>query len=325
MKRVAVLAVSLGLLAPAAASAPSAAPKILVFTKTTGFRHASIPVAVQAVTTLGMRNGFTVDATEDAGRFSDASLSGYDAVIFLLTTGDILDDNQQAAFQRYLRAGHGWVGVHSASDTEYDWAWYGGLVGAYFRDHPAIQPATLDVTDPRNGLPAKWMRTDEWYNFQSNPRPSVHVLATIEETSYDGGNMGADHPIAWWHDYDGGRAWYTAGGHTDEAWSEPLFLGHVLSGIEYAIGAQSVSIVKPRIETLRTVVKARRVAVTARYSGCDACKAELRIGTVSVRLRTSGGVATGTSPRLPLGHARAMVVLTGPGVRLTASRPVVVR
>jgi type 1 glutamine amidotransferase len=325
MKRAAVLAVGLGLLAPSAVSAPSAAPKILVFTKTTGFRHASIPVAVQAVKTLGAKNGFGVDATEDAGAFTEANLVGYEAVVFLLTTGDVLDDAQQAALQRFVRAGRGWAGVHSASDTEYDWAWYGGLVGAYFRDHPAIQPAILDVADPRNGLPAKWMRTDEWYNFQSNPRPSVHVLATIEESSYDGGGMGSDHPIAWWHDYDGGRAWYTAGGHTDEAWSEPLFLTHVLSGIEYAIGPQSAPAAKPRIDALRAVVKARRVTVTVRYSGCDACKGELRIGKVATRLRASGGVAQGTSPRLPLGHVRAVVVLTAPGVRLTASRPVVIR
>jgi cytochrome c len=325
MRRAVVLAVALGLLAPGAASAPLAAPKILVFTKTTGFRHASIPGAIRAVKTLGAQDGFAVDATEDAGAFTDGNLAGYDAVVFLLTTGDVLDDTQQGAFQRYLRAGHGWVGVHSASDTEYDWAWYGGLVGAYFRDHPAIQAATLDVAEPRNGLPAKWMRTDEWYNFQSNPRPSVHVLATIEESSYDGGGMGSDHPIAWWHDYDGGRAWYTAGGHTDEAWSEPLFLTHVLGGIDYAIGPKSTPAAKPRIDELRAVVKARRVNVSVRYSGCNTCKAELRIGTVRTRLRASGGIARGTSPRLPLGHARAVVVLTGAGVRVTASRPVVIR
>jgi type 1 glutamine amidotransferase len=325
MVRALVLAVALGLLAPEAGSAPPAVPKVLVFTKTTGFRHASIPAAVQAVTTLGENNGFAVDATEDGGAFTDANLARYDAVIFLLTTGDVLDDAQQAAFERYIRAGHGWVGVHSAADTEYDWAWYGALVGAYFRDHPAIQPAVLDVADPRNGLPARWMRTDEWYNFQSNPRPSVHVLATIEESSYDGGNMGADHPIAWWHDYDGGRAWYTAGGHTDESWSEPLFLAHVLSGIEYAIGPQPAPAAKPRIDSLRATVKARRVTVVSRYSGCTGCKGELHVGKAVTPLRTSGGVARGTSPRLAPGHARALVVLTAPGVRLTVSRPVLIR
>jgi cytochrome c len=325
MRRAALLAVALGLLAPDGAPAPLEGPKVLVYTKTTGFRHASIPAAIQAVRTLGANNGFAVDATEDGGAFTDANLAGYDAVVFLLTTGDILDETQQASFQRYIRAGHGWVGVHSASDTEYDWAWYGGLVGAYFRDHPAIQPAILDVAEPRNGLPAKWMRTDEWYNFQSNPRPSVHVLAAIEESSYDGGGMGSDHPIAWRHDYDGGRAWYTAGGHTDEAWSEPLFLVHVLSGIEYAIGTQAAPAAKPRIDSLRVTVKAQRVTVTVRYSGCDACRGELHVGKATTRLRASGGVAQGTSPRLARRHARAVIVLTGGGVRLTASRPVVVR
>jgi cytochrome c len=324
MKRALVLAAALGLLAPGAGSAPLAVPRVLVFTKTTGFRHASIPAAVQAVTTLGAKNGFAVDATEDGAAFTDANLARYDTVVFLLTTGDVLDDAQQAAFQRYIHAGHGWVGVHSASDTEYDWGWYGGLVGAYFRDHPAIQPAVLDVAEPRNGLPARWMRTDEWYNFQSNPRPSVHVLATIEESSYDGGNMGADHPIAWWHDYDGGRAWYTAGGHTDEAWAEPLFLAHVLSGIEYAIGPQAAPSPKPRIDSLRATVKARRVTVVVGYSGCDGCKGQLRVGKAVSPLRSSGGVARGTTPRLARGRVRVVVVLTATGVRLTASRPVVI-
>jgi cytochrome c len=237
------LGLAVALVVPDAASAPLAQPRILVFSKTAGFRHDSIPAAIAAVQKLGVQNGFDVDATEDAGAFTDAALARYDAVVFLMTTGDVLDDAQQAALQRFVRAGHGWVGVHSAADTEYDWPWYGALVGAYFRSHPAIQSAVVDVTDPRTvstaSLPAKWTRTDEWYNFQSNPRGSVHVLATIEEASYDGGEMGADHPIAWWHDYDGGRAWYTAGGHTQESWSEPLFLAHVLGGIQYAMGPQA--------------------------------------------------------------------------------------
>jgi cytochrome c len=313
------------LLAPGAASAPAVAPRILVFTKTAAFRHASIPAAIQAVRDLGAHNGFAVDATEDGGDFTDLNLKRYGAVAFLMTTGDVLDDAQQAAFQRFIQAGGGWVGIHSAADTEYDWPWYGGLVGAYFKDHPAIQSAVLDVADPRDrstaGLPAKWQRTDEWYNFQSNPRSAVHVLATIEETSYDGGEMGADHPIAWWHDYDGGRAWYTAGGHTDEAWSDPLFLAHVLGGIQYAIGMR----VQAAIVSLIARVHARRVTVTARYTGCTACTGTLRVGSLSSPLRTVRGVASGTSRVLPIGHARVYVVLTDGGTRLTASRPLVVR
>src|SRR5262245_67049 len=129
------LALSIALAAPGAASSPLAQPRVLVFTKTAGFHHDSIPAAVAAVQRLGAQNGFDVDATEDAGAFTDAGLSRYDAVVFLMTTGDVLDDAQQASLQRFVRAGHGWVGVHSAADTEYDWPWYGGLVGAYFRSH----------------------------------------------------------------------------------------------------------------------------------------------------------------------------------------------
>jgi hypothetical protein len=180
----------------------------------------------------------------------------------------------------------------------------------------------VNVAEPRNGLPARWTRTDEWYNFRSNPRASVHVLATIDESSYQGGEMGADHPIAWWHDYDGGRAWYTAGGHTIESWSELLFLRHVLSGIEYAIAPRAAA---AKIVSLRATVKDRRVTVTLRYSGCDNCRAELRVGGTTTALRAGDGVATGRSPRLAPGHLRAVVVLTAGAVRLTAGRPVVIR
>ena len=326
MKRAfALLATCLALLAPGAAWAQAAGPRILVFTKTAGFRHASIPAAIQAVRDLGAHNGFAVDATEDSGDFTDANLKRYDAVVFLMTTGDVLDDTQQAAFQRFIRAGGGWVGIHSAADTEYDWPWYGDLIGAYFKDHPAIQPAVLDVADPRDrstsGLPAKWLRTDEWYNFKSNPRSAVHVLATIEESSYDGGEMGADHPIAWWHDYDGGRAWYTAGGHTDEAWLEPLFLAHVLGGIVYAIGTHAT----PKIDSLSAKLHGRRVAVAVRYTGCPVCTAQLRVGSATWALHAAGGVASGTSGVLPRGHQRVYVVLTDGSTRLTASRPLLVR
>jgi type 1 glutamine amidotransferase len=314
--------VAVALAVSGAAAAPTAVQRVLVFTKTTGFRHSSIPVAIQAVTSLGEKNGFTVEATEDAGTFTDAGLARYEAVVFLLTTGDVLNDAQQASFQRFVNAGHGWVGVHSASDTEYDWAWYGALVGAYFSDHPAIQPAAIDVAEPRNGLPARWMRTDEWYNFQSNPRPAVHVLATIDESTYSGGGMGADHPIAWWHDYDGGRAWYTAGGHTEEAWAEPLFLAHVLSGIKYALN----DTVPPRILSLSAKVSGRRVSVTVRYWGCGGCTGELQVGKAKAKLIVAGGIARGTSPKLPRGHARVVVVLSGDGgVKLTSSHPIVVR
>lgn len=217
--------------------------RLLVFSKTGGFRHASIKDGITAIKKLAAEKGVAVDFTEDASLFTDANLAHYNAVVFLLTSGDILDNAQKAAFERYIRGGGGYAGVHSAADTEHQWSWYGELVGAYFRSHPHIQPATVDVIDRHNPstsmLPQHWMRTDEWYNFATNPRNSVHVLMTVDEKTYQGGTMGAFHPIAWYHAYDGGRAWYTALGHTSESYSEPLFLQHLWGGIMYAAGAAS--------------------------------------------------------------------------------------
>jgi len=214
---------------------------VLVFSKTAGYRHASIPAGIAAIQILGAQERFRVDASEDASVFTDENLRRYRAVIFLNTTGDVLVSNQEAAFERFIRSGGGFVGVHSATDTEYEWPWYGRLVGAYFQKHPAIQPATLTVVDARHAstrhLPAEWARTDEWYNFRRDPSPEVNVVLRIDEATYSGGTMGASHPMAWYHEYDGGRAWYTALGHTQESYEEPLFLRHLLGGIAWAAGA----------------------------------------------------------------------------------------
>ncbi len=213
---------------------------VLVFTKTAGYRHDSIPHGIRAIEELGALHGFAVDSTEDGARFSDAILPRYKAVVFLNTTGDILDPAEKAAFERYIRSGGGFVGIHSASDTKYGWPWYGRLVGAWLASHPQIQRATVHIANPNHpstsGLPASWERTDEWYNFRSNPRGAVQVLATLDETTYSGGTMGADHPITWCQNIDGGRSWYTAMGHTAESYAEPLFQLHLLGGIESAAG-----------------------------------------------------------------------------------------
>ncbi len=203
---------------------------------------------------MAAQRGFEVDATENSALFTDANLANYDVVIFLCTTGDVLNDTQQAAFERYIQAGGGYAGIHSASDTEYDWAWYGGLVGAYFRDHPGsvnqqFQTATMIVEDRHSAATRRlgdtWTREEEWYNFRTNPRSTVHVLLSVDESTYDprgysvpGGSppMG-DHPIAWCQPYDGGRSFYTALGHKGVYWDEPLLLSHVLGGIEMAAGA----------------------------------------------------------------------------------------
>jgi type 1 glutamine amidotransferase len=213
---------------------------VLVFSKTTGFRHDSIPAGIAALRSLGSANGFSVSATEDAARFTSKRLRRFETVVFLNTTGDVLAPRQQAAFRSYIHHGGGWVGIHSAADTEYDWPFYGSLLGAYFQSHPAIQPAAIDVADRSHPstkrVPARWMRTDEWYNFAADPRGRVHVLATLDESTYSGGTMGADHPIAWCHPFKGGRAWYTAGGHTAESYAEPDFRRHLLGGILWAAG-----------------------------------------------------------------------------------------
>jgi type 1 glutamine amidotransferase len=226
----------------------------LVFSKTAAFRHDSIPAGVAAIKQLGARHHFRVDATEDAAAFTDANLARYDVVIWLSTTGDVLTDEQQGAFERYIRAGGGYAGIHAASDTEYDWAWYGGLVGAYFRDHPGsvspqFQVATVKVfgrdTAATRPLPRRWEREEEWYNFRTNPRHTVRVLAEVDERTYDprgysvpGGSpgMGRHHPISWCQPYDGGRAFYTAMGHKAEYFTEPLLLAHLLGGIRMAAG-----------------------------------------------------------------------------------------
>jgi len=212
---------------------------VLVFSKTAGFRHDSIPAGIAALQRLGDQDGFGVDATEDDKVFNDANLRKYRVVVFLSTTGEVLDADGRAAFERYIRAGGNFVGIHAATDTGYEWPWYGGLVGNYFRRHPVIQSATLTVVDASHPstrpLPIRWQRTDEWYDFRNDTlADDVTVLMRIDETSYRGGRMGAFHPMAWHHDYEGGRAWYTALGHTSEAYSEPLFLEHLRGGVAWA-------------------------------------------------------------------------------------------
>lgn len=217
---------------------------VLVFSKTSGFRHGSIPSAITALTELSQAHGFEVAFTEDATVFNAANLAQYEAVVFLLTSGDVLNGTEQAAFEAYIRNGGGYVGVHSASDTEYSWPWYGQLVGSYFDNHPSIQNADVlleDATHPSTqNLPATWQRNDEWYNFQSNPRASaasdIKVLLTLDEDSYNGGQMGDDHPISWYHEYDGGRSWYTGMGHTNASYADADFRSHLLGGILYAAG-----------------------------------------------------------------------------------------
>ncbi|MEV0895176.1 ThuA domain-containing protein [Actinoplanes sp. NPDC049802] len=237
----AVAAAALTTLACTTAATPAAAADpaydVLVFSKTAGFRHDSIAAGVQAIRDLGAANNFTVTATEDAAAFTGANLARFETVVFLNTTGDVLDAGQQSAFEAYVRGGGGYTGVHAAADTEYDWPFYGQLVGAYFASHPAVQQATVKVEDRAHAatahLPQTWPRTDEWYDYRTNARDTAHVLATLDEASYSGGRMGADHPHAWCKTVDAGRSFYTGGGHTQSAYSEPAFRAHLLGGLRY--------------------------------------------------------------------------------------------
>ncbi|KAA9108002.1 ThuA domain-containing protein [Microbacterium rhizomatis] len=261
----ACLTLSMGLAAVPAYAAEEADDgyKVLVVAKTLGFRHSHIPFTTQATIALGQQNGFTVDVWDPAQAaltlpstpFTSAeNLEQYDTIVFASPVDGtnsqnpasprLLNDTELAALQGYIRAGGGYVGLHAATDAMHAVPWYSQLSGgsARFRNHPAQQNATMRVEDPNHpstvDLPAAWARFDEWYNFTANPRKDVHVLLTLDETTYNPGNgrMGADHPLSWCQNFEGGRSWYEGAGHTDVSWSDPAFLGHYLKGIQWTAG-----------------------------------------------------------------------------------------
>ena len=239
--------------APAQTRTPTADFNALVFSKTLMFRHPSITNGIAAIKLLGAENRFHVDATEDASWFTAANLAKYKVVIFLSTSGDILNEEQQAAFKNFIERGGGLVAIHAgvAGDvaTEGTWPWYGEALCARFTNHSAIVQATVEIEDRKNPstapLPEHWVRTDEWYNFISTPRGQARVLASLDETTYKGGTMGKDHPVAWCKQVGKGRIWYTALGHTEASYTEPLFLKHLLGGIQAAAGTKQADF-KPR-------------------------------------------------------------------------------
>ncbi|MBG0851642.1 ThuA domain-containing protein [Streptomyces spinoverrucosus] len=210
------------------------AARLLVYTRTTAYRHDSIPDAVAAVRALG---GFEVEHTE-APAALEAFLDGYAAVVFLSTSGEVLTATGRERLAAYVEAGGGFVGVHAAACTEYEWPYYGELLGARFDRHPAYQPGKAVVEDrdhpATRHLPAVWDFSDEWYDFRSNPRGSVRVLLSADESSYEGGGMGDDHPLAWCREKGAGRVFYTALGHASEAYADPDFRAHLRGGIRWA-------------------------------------------------------------------------------------------
>ena len=212
---------------------------ILIFSLTKGFHHASIADGIIAIKKLGLANGFEVDTTTNVNLFTTENLSKYKALVFLSPTGsNVFSDEQKQAFKKYINNGGGFVGIHAATDCNYEWEWYGRMVGGYFISHPKVQNAKLNIVAPKNkmmkGLPASWSHTDEWYNFK-NFNPEVKVLIKVDETSYTGGTMKDDHPISWYHEFEGGKVFYTGLGHTKETYTEELFLQHLLAGLKWAM------------------------------------------------------------------------------------------
>ncbi|MET0392525.1 MAG: ThuA domain-containing protein [Chitinophagaceae bacterium] len=234
----------------AAMTLPAAAQKqfkVLLFTKTNGFHHESIHEGVDAIRALAAQHYFDVEWHEDPTRFNDKFLEQFRVIIFLNTTGDILNAEQQQAFEKFIRAGKGFVGIHSASDTEYDWDWYTKLVGHMFVIHPAIQTAKLKIVNKDfpglQGFSDGQLWTDEWYEFSAAKTAGLNYILAVDETTYNakvqwgekkGEGMGSFHPLAWYHDYDGGRAFYTALGHVSANYSDPAFLNHLYGGIYWA-------------------------------------------------------------------------------------------
>jgi type 1 glutamine amidotransferase len=244
--RIPLLLPLIGLLAAGAAHAEQFS--VLLFTKTVGWHHESTHAGVTAVRELGQLHDFEVVWTENADLvFNDKALAKFKAVIFLCTTGDALNGEQQAAFERYIRAGGGFVGIHSASDTEYDWPWYTKMVGHMFHIHPAVQTATLKVEERNfpgmDRFANRFLFTEEWYEFDASRSDKLRYLLSVDEKTYkpqakwgpkEGKGMGKFHPIAWYQEYDGGRAFYTALGHLPATFEDQNFRHHIYGGIYWA-------------------------------------------------------------------------------------------
>lgn len=220
---------------------------VLLFSKTDGWHHESINEGVIAMRKLAEKHHFKLHWNENADLFNDDHLKQYHAVVFLNTTGNILNEEQQGAMERFIQSGKGFVGIHSASDTEYEWEWYTKMVGRTFHIHPAIQTAELEVVN-RNfpgleRMPDRFLWTDEFYEFGAERVEGLNYILTIDESTYDpvanwgrvaGKGMGDFHPLAWYQEYDGGRAFYTALGHLPATFQDDLFMEHIYGGLYWA-------------------------------------------------------------------------------------------
>lgn len=215
------------------------ADRVLIFSLTTSFRHKSIKEGIVAIKKLAAENNFEVDTSENVTAFTKENLSKYKTLIFLNPTGsNVFSDEQKQALKTYINNGGGLLGIHAATDFCFEWEWYGKMIGAFFTNHPKVQQAKLISLRPKDklmkGMPEEWLHTDEWYNFKTFNK-DVTVLVKVDETSYQGGTMNNEHPIVWYHKFEGGRVFYTGLGHTPEAYSNPLFLQQLLNGLKWTM------------------------------------------------------------------------------------------
>lgn len=238
--------------------------KVLLITETAGWHHESISNGIAAINELAFTHTFQVVRQQNARKITEDGLKGFDAVIFLSTTADIFDADEQAAFEKFIQSGKGYVGIHAASDTEYEWEWYTQLVGRMFHIHPVQQTAKLNIIDHNfpglEHFPDTMLWTDEWYEFGEDKIEGLKNLVLLDESSYDpkvtwgkrdedasgnlvdrvGLGMGAVHPISWYHEFDGGRAFYTALGHKEKVYENQWFLDHLYGGIYYAATGKGI-------------------------------------------------------------------------------------
>ena len=221
--------------------------KVFLFTKTAGWHHESIQEGVIAFKKMAERNNFDVDWQENTDFITEANLAKYQVIVFLNTTGDVLNDEQQKVVEKFIQSGKGFVGIHSASDTEYKWEWYTKMVGMMFKIHPLQQTAYLNVVDSNfpgmERFPKRLLWTDEWYEFGELKSKDLKYLVTVDEKTYapqakwgtnEGKGMGDFHPISWYHPYDGGRAFYTALGHIPATFADQTFIDHLYGAVYWA-------------------------------------------------------------------------------------------
>ncbi len=207
---------------------------ILVITETEGWVHESIGSGLNLIEDIGNKNNFNVYYSDDSSVITYDNLKNINSIVFLNTTGNILSNKEQNVMEEFIRSGRGFLGVHSAADTEYDWDWYGNLVGAYFRSHPDVMPAKIITIENKitNHLDSEWKIEDEWYNLNYT-NENIKILLNLDESSYEGGDHPDYHPITWYHEYDGGRSFYTGLGHTNEVYKDNRFIKLLEKGILY--------------------------------------------------------------------------------------------